>query len=126
MDYEKVIDAIMEAINSYGMVRTVHQVFGNKVRLKIGYSAKCCATTLDDLQLSQRAYNCLRRAGIHTVGSIIEAIQKEELFKVRCLGAKTYKEIRIIVLEYGFSCMSDKEKRNFLKDLLKEQELRSA
>ena len=49
-------------------------------------------TTIDELDLSVRAYNCLKRAGINTVADIIN-LPKEDWFKVRNLGKKALLEI---------------------------------
>jgi len=50
---------------------------------------------IDDLELSVRAYNCLRRAGIYTIGDIIAYDQDEHRRwnKVRNLGRKSFEEI---------------------------------
>ena len=50
-------------------------------------------TPIDELELSIRAYNCLKRAGINTVEEL-RAMSEEELRRVRNLGAKCIEEIR--------------------------------
>ncbi len=49
--------------------------------------------TIEDLDLSVRSYNCLRRAGINTVADLI-AKSEEDMIKVRNLGRKSLKEIK--------------------------------
>ena len=49
--------------------------------------------TIEDLDLSVRSYNCLRRAGINTVADLIDK-SEEEMMKVRNLGRKSLKEIK--------------------------------
>lgn len=49
--------------------------------------------TIEDLDLSVRSYNCLRRAGINTVADLI-AKSEEDMMKVRNLGRKSLKEIK--------------------------------
>jgi len=51
-----------------------------------------------DLELSIRAYNCLKRAGYNTVGSI-KNMTPEEGMKVRNLGRKSYEEVMARVKE---------------------------
>ena len=59
---------------------------------------------IDDLMLSKRAYNCMRRAGIRTVSELLEKIQTEEDFKkFRFLGKKTKKEIIDEIHDAGFN-----------------------
>ncbi len=48
---------------------------------------------IEDLDLSVRSYNCLKRAGIHTLGELIEKTE-EDMMKVRNLGKKSLKEVK--------------------------------
>ena len=48
--------------------------------------------TIDELELSVRAYSCLRRAGIQTVGQL-RRLGREELLQIRNLGRKSTEEI---------------------------------
>ena len=49
-------------------------------------------TSIDDLDFSVRAYNCLKRAGINTLGDLTEKTELE-MMKVRNLGKKSLKEV---------------------------------
>ena len=49
-------------------------------------------TSLDDLDFSVRAYNCLKRAGISTLGDLTEKSELE-MMKIRNLGKKSLKEV---------------------------------
>lgn len=48
---------------------------------------------IEDLQLSMRAFNCLRRSGLMTVGQVLEK-SEEELLALRNFGRKSYDELR--------------------------------
>lgn len=50
------------------------------------------------LNLSARSTNCLRRAGIHTIGALLE-YPTEKFSEIRNSGAKTVEEIQIIIQE---------------------------
>jgi len=50
-------------------------------------------TTIEELELSVRSSNCLKRAGINTVGELINK-SEEDLMKVRNLGKKSLEEIK--------------------------------
>jgi len=50
-------------------------------------------TTIEELELSVRSSNCLKRAGINTVGELINK-SEEDLMKVRNLGKKSLDEIK--------------------------------
>lgn len=49
--------------------------------------------TIEDLELSVRSYNCLKRAGINTVSELIDK-DEEEMMKVRNLGKKSLDEVQ--------------------------------
>jgi DNA-directed RNA polymerase subunit alpha len=57
---------------------------------------------IEDLDLSVRSYNCLKRAGIHTLGELIEKTE-EDMMKVRNLGKKSLKEVKQKLEELNLS-----------------------
>ena len=59
--------------------------------------------TIEDLDLSVRSFNCLKRAGIHTVEDLLEKTESE-MMKVRNLGRKSYDEVlqKLTSLGYKF------------------------
>ena len=63
---------------------------------------------IDELELSVRSYNCLKRAGIHTVGELIDK-SPEELMKVRNLGKKGYEEVLDKIRELRLSLRQSNE-----------------
>ena len=48
--------------------------------------------TVEELDLSSRTLNCLKRAGLNKVGEVIEK-SKEELLNIRNFGEKSYNEL---------------------------------
>ena len=48
--------------------------------------------TIEELDLSVRAYNCLKRAGINSVAELVMKNQ-EDMMKVRNLGRKSLEEV---------------------------------
>ncbi len=67
--------------------------------------ARGMVMVIEDLDLSVRSYNCLKRAGIQTVEELIQKTE-EELMKVRNLGKKSLKEVKDKVAELGLSFKS--------------------
>jgi hypothetical protein len=55
---------------------------------------------LEDLHLSMRAYSCLRRSGLITLGQILE-MSVEDLLALRNFGLKSYDELRDALDEFG-------------------------
>ncbi|MEP6870762.1 MAG: DNA-directed RNA polymerase subunit alpha [Anaerolineaceae bacterium] len=58
-------------------------------------------TPIEDLSLSVRAYNCLKRSGLMTVGSVLEK-NEDELLGLRNFGRKSYDELRDRLIEFGY------------------------
>ena len=63
---------------------------------------KILETTIEELDLSVRSYNCLKRAGINTVEELIMRDQ-EEMMKVRNLGKKSLEEVQQKLEAMGLS-----------------------
>lgn len=61
---------------------------------------------IEDLDLSVRSYNCLKRANINTVGELTQKTV-EEMMKVRNLGRKSLKEVIEKLRDIGLSLKSD-------------------
>ena len=57
---------------------------------------------IEELDLSVRSYNCLKRAGIQTVLELTERTE-EDMMKVKNLGKKSLKEIKEKLAAYGLS-----------------------
>ena len=49
--------------------------------------------TIEELDLSVRSYNCLKRAGINTVAELTRKTE-EDMMKVRNLGKKSLQEVK--------------------------------
>ena len=57
-------------------------------------------TSIDDLDFSVRAYNCLKRANINTLGDLTEKTELE-MMKIRNLGKKSLKEVMDKIKDMG-------------------------
>lgn len=58
------------------------------------------AITIEDLDLTVRSYNCLKRGGINTIHDITERTE-EDLLKIRNMGRKSFEEIVDKLKHYG-------------------------
>ena len=63
-------------------------------------------TSIDDLDFSVRAYNCLKRANINTVGDLTEKSELE-MMKIRNLGKKSLKEVMDKIKDMGLKFRED-------------------
>ena len=67
---------------------------------------KVMEMTIDDMDLSVRSYNCLKRANINTVEDLISKTE-EEMMKVRNLGRKSLEEVINKLAMMGLSLASE-------------------
>ena len=70
--------------------------------------SKLLEMTIEELDLSVRSYNCLKRAGINTVEDLI-ARTDEDMMKVRNLGRKSLEEVINKLHGLGLSLASEEE-----------------
>jgi len=64
--------------------------------------ARAMAMPIEDLDLSVRPYNCLKRAGIHTVGDLIKKTE-DEVVAVKNFGRKSLDEVKEKLAAHGLS-----------------------
>jgi DNA-directed RNA polymerase subunit alpha len=67
---------------------------------------KVLEMTIEELDLSVRSYNCLKRAGINTVQELTQKTE-EDMMKVRNLGRKSLEEVKAKLAELGLSLRKD-------------------
>ena len=60
------------------------------------------ALPIDDLDLTVRSYNCLKREGVHTVGELV-ARTESDLLDIRNFGQKSIDEVKIKLHQLGLS-----------------------
>jgi len=64
--------------------------------------------TIEDLDLSVRSFNCLKRAGIHTVEDLVNKTEGE-MMKVRNLGRKSFEEVMQKLASLGYKFPKDED-----------------
>ena len=69
---------------------------------------KVLEMTIEELDLSVRAFNCLKRAGINTVSELVQRNQ-EDMMKVRNLGKKSLEEVEQKLVGLGLALKSSEE-----------------
>ena len=69
---------------------------------------KVLEMTIEELDLSVRAYNCLKRAGINTVAELVQRNQ-EDMMKVRNLGKKSLEEVEQKLIALGLALRASDE-----------------
>ena len=96
IDHLELLTNVHEAVNDYESVMKEAQ--GDPVN-------KGLVMMIEDLDLSVRSYNCLKRAGIQTVEELTQKTE-EDMMKVRNLGKKSLKEVKEVLISYGLNFKS--------------------
>lgn len=79
---------------------------GMMIEKKEDPKQKALETSIEDLDFSVRAYNCLKRAGIHTLQDLVNK-SDAEVMKIRNLGKKSLKEVLDKVKELDLTLRDD-------------------
>lgn len=86
-------------------LNSISDVTGLMAEKKVDTITKTLETPIEEIEFSVRAYNCLKRAGIHTVQDLINK-REVEVTKIRNLGKKSLKEVLDKVSEMGLEFRS--------------------
>ncbi len=80
------------------------------VEKKVTQRDKILEMTIEELDLSVRSFNCLKRANINTVEDLVSKTQ-DEMIKVRNLGRKSLEEVMQKLAMMGLSLASEEESK---------------
>ena len=118
MRKEEIVNELLNSVYRNGLVTTLYGVFGKSVKVSIPFSQRACDMSIDDIDFSPRANNSLKRAGIFTIGEIIDLIADDGLIRIRNLGKKTQNEIKTRIMVFGYDRLNEKEKKRFFYDVI--------
>jgi DNA-directed RNA polymerase subunit alpha len=71
-------------------------------RAELGSGSPDLALPIEDMDLSVRSYNCLKREGVDTVGQLVQKTE-QDLLDIRNFGQKSIDEVRDKLIEMGLS-----------------------
>ena len=117
MENYEVVEGLYEQAKNNGLINTIKKFFGVGAKIRLPFSESTCATQVEDLNLSVRSYNCLKRAGLDTVEKVILIIQEDKLLNIRNLGKNSKIEINHKIYEFGYTRLKERAKREFLNDV---------
>ncbi len=93
---------LIEHFNIVADLNSISNITGIMQEKKIDNITKTLETPIEEVEFSVRAYNCLKRAGVHTVQDLVNK-KESEVTKIRNLGKKSLKEVLDKVAELGLS-----------------------
>lgn len=91
---------LIEHLNIVADLNQIADITGIIAEKKVDTITKTLETPIEEIEFSVRAYNCLKRAGIHTMQDLIDK-REVEVTKIRNLGKKSLKEVIDKVSEMG-------------------------
>ena len=91
---------LIEHLNIITDLNQIADITGIIAEKKVDTITKTLETPIEEIEFSVRAYNCLKRAGIHTMQDLIDK-REVEVTKIRNLGKKSLKEVIDKVKEMG-------------------------
>ena len=91
---------LIEHLNIVADLNQIADITGIMAEKKVDTITKTLETPIEEIEFSVRAYNCLKRAGIHTMQDLIDK-REVEVTKIRNLGKKSLKEVIDKVNEMG-------------------------
>ena len=91
---------LIEHLNIVADLNAIADVTGIIAEKKVDQITKTLETPIEEIEFSVRAYNCLKRAGIHTMQDLIDK-REVDVTKIRNLGKKSLKEVLDKVKEMG-------------------------
>lgn len=83
---------LIEHFNIVADLNEISNISGLMQEKQVDNITKTLETPIEEIEFSVRAYNCLKRAGIHTVQDLINK-REVEVTKIRNLGKKSLKEV---------------------------------
>lgn len=123
---EEVAKSMVECVGSHGLIETIYGVFGKKAKVSIPMSKTICDSSVEELDLSQRARNGLHRDGCFTIGQLVDLVNADGIRRIRNLGEKSQREIHDKLLEYTYVALTETEKRGFFLDMIDKNTVRKS
>ena len=97
---------IIEHLNILTDLNEIADITGIMAEKEEDPKVKALETSIDDMEFSVRAYNCLKRSGINTMQDLVNR-KESDMMKIRNLGKKSLKEVLDKVKAMGLSFKND-------------------
>lgn len=113
--------SLREQADKAGVLATLHQL-GIHDAL-VPYSSRLADLCIDEMNLTVRSSNGLKRANIHTFGTLKEILADESgLLNIRNIGQKSIKEIKQLFFEECYARLLPYEKAHYWQEILDSQQ----
>jgi DNA-directed RNA polymerase alpha subunit len=115
MNEYKSVEEIFQSIENFGLLSTLRKYFGNEYEMELPFYDEARNASIEELNLSVRSFNCMKRAGIDTVGKCIRVIKEDGLLNIRNLGRKSVCEINAKIREFGYAVLPKSQQKEFIQ-----------
>ena len=113
--------SLRDQADKIGVLATLHQL-GIHDAL-VPYSTRLADLSIDEMNLTVRSSNGLKRANIHTFGTLKEIMAVENgLLNIRNIGQKSIKEIKQLFFEDCYLRLLPYEKAHYWQEVLDSQQ----
>ena len=97
---------LIEHLNIVADLNQISDITGIIAEKKVDTITKTLETPIEEVEFSVRAYNCLKRANIHTLQDLVNK-SEHDMMKIRNLGKKSLKEVLDKIQELGLLLRDD-------------------
>ena len=109
--------SLRDDADKVGVMATLQQIGGRFTQMP--YTQRLADFSIDEMNLTVRSSNGLKRAGIHTFGALKDILDIENgLQNVRNIGQKSIAEIRQLFLEECYTRLLPYEKAQYWQEIL--------
>jgi DNA-directed RNA polymerase alpha subunit len=109
--------ALREQADRAGILSTLRQLGVHEAL--VPYSSRLAELSIDEMSLTVRSSNGLKRANIHTYGRLRERMETENgLINIRNIGQKSLKEIKQLFFEECYTRLLPYEKAQYWQEIL--------
>ena len=116
---EKKTESLQKIMNSMEGV-SLHEKKGGRFRFPFHLDRQMAETSIESLDLSQRSYNSLKRAGFSTVGDVVESISSGTSLKaIRNCGSKSAQEIMEHLFLLQYQSIKPEKREEYLLDVVR-------
>lgn len=115
---------LVNTAKAKGIIETLYENFGKSFTFTLPINNQTGKISIEDMDLSVRSFNALKRSGISTVSDLINYISSSELSRVRNLGKKSINEVKTKLLKLAYENSSENEKLVFCQSVMDKNTLK--
>lgn len=113
------IDRIINELSNGNTLSAALATIYTKRKVSIPYKKQWFDVDVRDIHMEPRIVNSLMRAKLTTLNKLMDYIEDDHKpVDIRNLGFSSAKRMMEVILDYAWSCMNDKEKAEFLIDIV--------